>query len=65
MHLPTRQQERTATAALAVGLIALTLAAGALVSPLLGGSIMFLGILAILVFVEVTNWLLARQRRSP
>jgi hypothetical protein len=25
---------------------------------------MFLGILAILVFVEVTNWLLARQRRS-
>ena len=62
MHLPTRRQERTATAAIAVTVGALSLIAAVLVGLELGGSILFLGIFAILVFVELTNWLISRLR---
>lgn len=42
--------------------IALTLIAAVLVSPELGGWILSLGILAVVAFVELTNWLISRPR---
>ena len=64
MHLPTRRQERIATAAIAVIVSVLTLMAGVLVGPALGGWILFWGILAVQVFVELTNWLISRRKPS-
>jgi cyanate permease len=62
MHLPTRRQERTATAVIAVIVIAVALIAAVVVGPELGGWILSLGILAVVAFVELTNWLISRPR---
>jgi cell division protein FtsW (lipid II flippase) len=64
MHLPTRRQEQTAAAPIALTVVVLTLVAGLLVSPALGASILFFGILVVFAYIELTNWLLARKRSS-
>ncbi len=64
MHLPTRRQEQTTAAAIALTVVILTLATGVLVGPALGGSILFLGILVVFAYIELTNWRLARKRES-
>ena len=65
MHPPTRRQEQTAAAAIALTVIILTLATGVLVGPALGGSILSFGIFVVFAYIELTNWRLARKRESP
>ena len=64
MRLPTRRQEQTAAAAIAIGVIIVGLIVAVVVDRQLVGTILFIGTLAVLAFIGVTNWLISRSRNG-
>ena len=64
MHLPTRRQERAAAGSIAVIVMVIGVILAVLINVQLGAWILFMGTLAVIAFIGVTNWLISRSRNG-